>query len=205
MAVVRPAEALKHPNWDMGAKITIDSATMMNKGLELIEAHHLFAMPGDAIDILVHPQSIVHSMVEYVDGSLLAQLGTPDMRTPIAVALAWPDRLSVAGERLDLLAAGRLDFEPPDPERFPALLLARNALERGGAEPAALSAANEVAVAAFLSNRIGFLRIAEIAGDTVAAMRPAGLSSLDDVWSTDAEAREVAGRLVDRAAGAAAH
>jgi len=200
MAAVRPAEALKHPNWDMGAKITIDSATMMNKGLELIEAHHLFAMPADAIDILVHPQSIVHSMVEYVDGSLLAQLGTPDMRTPIAVALAWPDRLSVAGERLDLAAAGRLDFEPPDTERFPALLLARNALQRGGAEPAALSAANEVAVAAFLSNRIGFLQIAEIAGGAVAALRPAGLSSLDDVWSTDAEAREVAARLVDRAA-----
>lgn len=202
MASVRPAEALKHPNWDMGAKITIDSATMMNKGLELIEARHLFAMSGDAIDILVHPQSIVHSMVEYADGSVLAQLGTPDMRTPIAVALAWPERLSVTGERLDLAAIGRLDFEPPDPERFPALALARQALERGGTEPAALSAANEVAVAAFLSERIGFLQIAEIAGDTVAAMGSGRLAGLDDVRSTDREAREVAGRLVDRAAGA---
>ena len=202
MAVVRPAEALKHPNWDMGAKITIDSATMMNKGLELIEARHLFAMSGDAIDILVHPQSIVHSMVEYADGSVLAQLGTPDMRTPIAVALAWPERLSVTGERLDLAAIGRLDFEPPDPERFPALALARQALESGGTEPAALSAANEVAVAAFLSERIGFLQIAEIAGDTVAAMGSGRLAGLDDVRSADREAREVAERLVDRAAGA---
>ncbi len=200
MAIVRPAEALKHPNWDMGAKITIDSATMMNKGLELIEARHLFAMSGDAIDILVHPQSIVHSMVEYADGSVLAQLGTPDMRTPIAVALAWPERLSVAGERLDLAAIGRLDFEPPDPERFPALALARQALESGGTEPAALSAANEVAVAAFLSERIGFLQIAEIAGDTVAAMGSGRLAGLDDVRSADREAREVAERLVDRAA-----
>ena len=202
MAAVRPAEALKHPNWDMGAKITIDSATMMNKGLELIEAHHLFGMPGDAIDILVHPQSIVHSMVEYSDGSVLAQLGTPDMRTPIAVALAWPDRLPISGERLDLAAVGRLDFESPDPERFPALALARAALERGGAEPAALSAANEVAVAAFLAERIGFLQIADIAGDTVAALGSRRLESLNDVRSTDGEAREVAERLVIRAAGA---
>ena len=202
MAAVQPAEALRHPNWDMGAKITIDSATMMNKGLELIEAHHLFMMPGEAIDILVHPQSIVHSMVEYADGSVLAQLGTPDMRTPIAVALAWPERLPVAGERLDLAAVGRLDFEPPDPERFPALALARAALERGGAEPAALSAANEVAVAAFLSERIGFLQIADIAGDTVAAIGSRRLESLDDVRSIDREAREVAERFVDRAAAA---
>ena len=200
MAAVRPAEALRHPNWDMGAKITIDSATMMNKGLELIEAHHLFGMPGDAIDILVHPQSIVHSLVEYVDGSVLAQLGTPDMRTPIAVALAWPERLSMAGERLDLAAVARLDFEPPDPERFPALALARAALERGGAEPAALSAANEVAVAAFLSERIGFLQIADVAGDTVAAIGSRRLECLDDVRSTDREAREVAERFVVQAA-----
>ncbi len=204
MAAVKPAEALRHPNWDMGAKITIDSATMMNKGLELIEAHHLFGMPGGAIDILVHPQSIVHSMVEYADGSVLAQLGTPDMRTPIAVALAWPERLAVAGERLDLAAVGRLDFEPPDPQRFPSLALARAALDRGGAEPATLSAANEVAVAAFLSERIGFLQIADIAGDTVAAIGPRRLESLDDVRATDGEAREVAERFVVRAAGARA-
>ncbi len=202
MAAVRPVDALKHPNWDMGAKVTIDSATMMNKGLELIEAHHLFAMPGGAIDILVHPQSIVHSLVEYADGSVLAQLGTPDMRTPIAVALAWPERLPVAGERLDLAATGRLDFEPPDPARFPALALAREVLERGGAEPAALSAANEVAVAAFLSERIGFLQIADIAGDTVSAIGSGRLAGLDDVRSADREAREIAERLVDRAAGA---
>ena len=202
MAAVRPVDALKHPNWDMGAKVTIDSATMMNKGLELIEAHHLFAMPGGAIDILVHPQSIVHSLVEYADGSVLAQLGTPDMRTPIAVALAWPERLPVAGERLDLVATGRLDFEPPDPGRFPALALAREVLERGGAEPAALSAANEVAVAAFLSERIGFLQIADIAGDTVSAIGSGRLAGLDDVRSADREAREIAERLVDRAAGA---
>ena len=201
MAAVRPAEALRHPNWDMGAKITIDSATMMNKGLELIEAHHLFAMPGEAIDILVHPQSIVHSMVEYADGSVLAQLGTPDMRTPIAVALAWPERLAVTGERLDLSVVGRLDFEPPDPERFPALALARTALERGGREPAALSAANEVAVAAFLSERIGFLEIADIAGNTVAELGSGPLAGLDDVRSADREAREVAERFVERAAG----
>ncbi len=201
MAAAQPAEALKHPNWDMGAKITIDSATMMNKGLELIEAHHLFGMPGDAIDILVHPQSIVHSMVEYSDGSVLAQFGTPNMRTPIAVALAWPGRLPIAGERLDLAAVGRLEFEPPDPERFPALALARTALERGGAEPAALSAANEVAVAAFLAERIGFLQIADIAGDTVAALGSRRLESLNDVRSTDAEAREVAESFVVRAAG----
>ena len=204
MAGVRPVEALKHPNWEMGAKITIDSATMMNKGLELIEAHHLFGMPGEAIDILVHPQSIVHSMVEYADGSVLAQLGTPDMRTPIAVALAWPERLPVAGERLDLAAVGRLDFELPDPDRFPALALARAALERGGSEPAALSAANEVAVAAFLSERIGFLQIADIAADTVAAIGSSRLASLDDVRSADREARRVAESFVDRAAGAKA-
>ena len=202
MAAVKPAEALRHPNWDMGAKITIDSATMMNKGLELIEAHHLFAMPGEAIDILVHPQSIVHSMVEYADGSVLAQLGTPDMRTPIAVALAWPESLAVTGERLDLSVVGRLDFEPPDPERFPALALARTALERGGREPAALSAANEVAVAAFLSERIGFLQIADIAGNTVAELGSGPLAGLDDVRSADREAREVAERFVERAAAA---
>ncbi len=202
MAAARPAEALKHPNWDMGAKITIDSATMMNKGLELVEAHHLFDMPGDAIDILVHPQSIVHSMVEYSDGSVLAQLGTPDMRTPIAVALAWPERLAVTGERLDLAAVGRLDFEPPDPVRFPALALARAALKNGGTEPAVLSAANEVAVAAFLSERIGFLQIADIAGDTVAAIGSGRLATLDDVRSADREARDVAERLVGRAGSA---
>ena len=201
MAAVRPAEALRHPNWDMGAKITIDSATMMNKGLELIEAHHLFDMPADGIDILVHPQSIVHSMVEYADGSVLAQLGTPDMRTPIAVALAWPERLSVAGARLDLAVVARLDFEPPDPERFPALALARTALERGGTEPAVLSAANEVAVAAFLSERIGFLQIADIARDAVAAAGSGRLTSLDDVRFADRRGREMAESLVDRAAG----
>ena len=199
MTAARPADALKHPNWEMGAKISIDSATMMNKGLELIEAHHLFAMPADSIDILVHPQSIVHSLVEYVDGSVLAQLGTPDMRTPIAVALAWPERLAVSSPRLDLATMGRLDFEPPDPERFPALALARAALERAGREPTALNAANEVAVEAFLCGRIGFRQIAEIAGDAVARMRPGDMATLEDVRSADAEAREIAGALVEMA------
>ncbi|HET8611152.1 MAG TPA: 1-deoxy-D-xylulose-5-phosphate reductoisomerase, partial [Sphingomonas sp.] len=145
MRPVTPAQAVKHPNWSMGAKISIDSATMMNKGLELIEAHHLFPVGADKLDILVHPQSVVHSMVEYVDGSVLAQLGTPDMRTPIAHALAWPDRMATPMPPLDLAAVARLEFEAPDEERFPAIALARAALTEGGARPAVLNAANEAA------------------------------------------------------------
>ncbi|MBM3542388.1 MAG: 1-deoxy-D-xylulose-5-phosphate reductoisomerase, partial [Alphaproteobacteria bacterium] len=156
MAKVTPAQAVAHPNWSMGAKISVDSATMMNKGLEMIEAHHLFPVAEERIEIVVHPQSVIHSMVEYVDGSVLAQLGTPDMRTPIAYALAWPRRMEAPAARLDFQSLSQLTFEPPDPQRFPALRLARQALRAGGTAPCVLNAANEVAVEAFLAGRIGF-------------------------------------------------
>ena len=159
MAAATREQAVAHPTWDMGAKISVDSATMMNKGLELIEAHFLFGIPEERIDVLVHPQSVIHSLVEYVDGSVLAQLGTPDMRTPIAYALGWPARIATPAERLDLVKAATLTFEAPDPVRFPALRLARAALQSGGGAPTILSAANEVAVQAFLDRRIGFLDI----------------------------------------------
>jgi 1-deoxy-D-xylulose-5-phosphate reductoisomerase len=196
MRAITPAQAVAHPNWSMGAKIAVDSATMMNKGLELIEAFHLFPVRTDQLDILVHAQSVVHSMVEYVDGSVLAQLGTPDMRTPIAYALAWPERMATPCEALDLARIGRLDFEAPDPARFPALTLARNALSAGGARPAILNAANEVAVAAFLGGRVGFLEIAAIVADTLARYDPAAPDSLDAVLAIDAEARAYAGERV---------
>lgn len=157
-----PAQAVAHPQWDMGAKISVDSATMMNKGLELIEAHHLFPVGEARIDILVHPQSIIHSMVAYADGSVLAQLGTPDMRIPIANTLAWPARMQTPAARLDLAQIGKLTFEAPDLKRFPALTLARNALQSGGAAPTILNAANEVAVAAFLAGKLGFLDIVQL-------------------------------------------
>ncbi len=196
MRAITPAQAVAHPNWSMGAKISVDSATMMNKGLELIEAFHLFPVRADQLDILVHAQSVMHSMVEYVDGSVLAQLGTPDMRTPIAYALAWPERMETPCEALDLVRIGRLDFEAPDPARFPALALARNALAAGGARPAILNAANEVAVAAFLGGRVGFLEIAAIVADTLARYDPAAPDSLDAVLAIDAEARAYAGERV---------
>lgn len=167
MAVATPEEAVAHPNWEMGRKISVDSATMMNKGLEMIEAAFLFGVEADRIDVVVHPESIVHSLVEYADGSSLAQLGTPDMRTPIAVAFAWPDRLAWPAPRLDLGQLGRLTFEAPDPVRFPALDLARQALRAGGAAPGLLNAANEVAVEAFLDRRIGYLDIAAIVSETL--------------------------------------
>jgi len=192
MRVMSPAQACAHPNWSMGAKISVDSATMMNKGLELIEAHHLFAMPEARIDVLVHPQSVIHSLVEYIDGSVLAQLGTPDMRTPIAVALAWPERLATPGERLDLIKAGRLDFQAPDPVRFPALSLAREALRAGGATPTVLNAANEVAVAAFLQGRIGFLEIVRVVERTLVSHRLSSAATLADLMGADAEARRLA-------------
>jgi 1-deoxy-D-xylulose-5-phosphate reductoisomerase len=157
-----PAQAVAHPNWSMGAKISVDSATLMNKGLELIEAYYLFGLPSDQIDILTHPQSVIHSMVEFVDGSVLAQLGSPDMRIPIAYALAWPERMGTPAQRLDLAAIARLDFEVPDIDRFPALRLARAALESGGAAPIVLNAANEVAVARFLSGEIPFTDISRL-------------------------------------------
>jgi 1-deoxy-D-xylulose-5-phosphate reductoisomerase len=196
MASVTPEQAVAHPNWDMGAKISIDSATMMNKGLELIEAHHLFATTEERISVLVHPQSVIHSLVRYKDGSVLAQLGQPDMRTPIAYTLAWPDRMEAPVERLDLAALGSLDFAAPDMQRFPALRLAREALRAGGTSPTVLNAANEVAVAAFLSKRIGFLDIAGVVDHIVTEMPHRAADSLDVVLETDAEARARAGSLI---------
>ena len=195
MRGVTPTQAVAHPNWSMGAKISVDSATLMNKGLELIEAFHLFPVGADALDAVIHPQSIVHSLVEYVDGSLLAQLGPPDMRVPIAHALAWPARMATPCQRLDLVSIARLDFEAPDPVRFPALALAREALVAGGAEPAILNAANEVAVASFLESRIGFLDIASVVGDVLAACDPPAPGSIDAVLEIDREARRMAAEV----------
>ncbi len=192
MAAITPEQAVAHPNWSMGAKISVDSATMMNKGLELIEARHLFALDPDQLDVIVHRQSVIHSMVEYVDGSTLAQLGPPDMRVPIAHALAWPDRMATPMAPLDLAAIGRLDFEAPDPVRFPALKLARDAMAAGGARPAILNAANEIAVAAFLDRRIAFLEIAAIVADTLGQYDPGTPDSLDAVLDVDAGARRIA-------------
>jgi 1-deoxy-D-xylulose-5-phosphate reductoisomerase len=189
MRAATPAQAVAHPNWTMGAKISVDSATLMNKGLELIEAHYLFGVPSGQIDILVHPQSVVHSMVEFIDGSVLAQLGSPDMRIPIAYALAWPERIDTPAQRLDLGQIGRLDFERPDVSRFPALRLAREALEAEGAAPIALNAANEVAVAAFLAGQIGFM---EIPPTVEQAMKESNFSaprSIEDVLEIDRETR----------------
>ncbi len=192
MANATAAEAVKHPIWTMGAKISIDSATMMNKGLEIIEASHLFSMPEEKIDIVVHPQSVIHSMVEYADGSVLAQLGSPDMRTPIGYALAWPERMATPAARLDLVKIGQLSFEAPDPERFPCLTLARQALRAGGTAPAVLNAANEVAVAAFLAGRIGFLDIATINATTLEQLPAVPLRSLEQLVAIDGAARAAA-------------
>jgi 1-deoxy-D-xylulose-5-phosphate reductoisomerase len=192
MRAATPAQAVKHPNWSMGAKISVDSATLMNKGLELIEASHLFPLPADAFEAIIHPQSVVHAMVDYVDGSVLAQLGTPDMRTPIAHCLAWPQRMGTPCRQLDLAAIGRLDFMAPDLDRFPALGLAMAALKEGGARPAALNAANEVAVAAFLAGRIGFLDIALIVRKALERYDPPAPASLDDIFAIDAGARRTA-------------
>ncbi len=196
MADVTPAQAVKHPNWSMGAKISVDSATMMNKGLELIEAHYLFALPDERIEILVHPQSIVHSMVAYVDGSVLAHLGTPDMRTPIAYALGWPRRMDAPSARLDLAQIGMLSFEAPDFERFPALRLAREALQAGGCAPTVLNAANEVAVQAFLDGRIAFTDIARTVERVMAKSNFGLADSLDNVAAADGAARQLTGGLI---------
>ncbi len=196
MAAMTPEQAVAHPVWSMGAKISVDSATMMNKGLEVIEAHFLFHMPEEQIEVLVHPQSVIHSLVEYVDGSVLAQLGTPDMRTPIGVALAWPERIETPSDRLDLANLRTLTFEPPDPERFPALTLAREALVRGGSAPTVLNAANEVAVEGFLDHRVGFLDIERIVEATLERVPAAALASLDDVFVADTEARRVANEIL---------
>lgn len=200
LAAVTPAQAVAHPNWEMGAKISVDSATMMNKGLELIEAHHLFAMSEERIEILIHPQSIVHSMVEYADGSMLAQMGAPDMRTPIAYTLAWPDRIAAPVARLDLAAVGALQFEAPDPGRFPALTLARNALKTGGNLPTVLNAANEIAVAAFLEGRIGFLTIVDVVGSVLDRVVPASIGSLEEALDVDAAGRAAARDIIGKAA-----
>jgi len=196
MRDVTPDQAVAHPNWSMGAKISVDSATMMNKGLELIEADRLFPVAASQIEIILHRQSVIHSLVEYIDGSVLAQLGPPDMRTPIAHTLAWPDRMAAPMAPLDLVAIGRLDFEEPDPVRFPALRLAREALDAGGASPAILNAANEIAVAAFLAGRIGFLEIAAIVADTLSCYDPPAPETLDAVLAIDAEARALADERV---------
>jgi 1-deoxy-D-xylulose-5-phosphate reductoisomerase len=185
-----PAQAVAHPNWSMGAKISVDSATMMNKGLELIEAHYLFGLPSKRIEILVHPQSIVHSMVEFVDGSVLAQLGSADMRIPISYALAWPERMPTPAQRLDLAAIARLDFEAPDPDRFPALRLAREALEAGGAAPVVLNAANEVAVASFLAGEIAFPDIALVVHEALRCADYGAPRAISDVLEIDRVTRD---------------
>lgn len=198
MARVTPAQAVAHPNWSMGAKISVDSATMMNKGLELIEAHHLFPVGLDRIEILVHPQSVIHSLVEYVDCSTLAQLGSPDMRIPISSALAWPQRMMTPCAPLDLASIARLDFEAPDEVRFPATALCRAAIAEGGARPAQLNAANEVAVAAFLAGRIAFPAIVETVRRVIDAEPPAAPASLQDIFSVDAASRAAAQHFVDQ-------
>jgi len=201
MAAVTPEQAVAHPNFAMGAKISIDSATMMNKGLELIEAAYLFDTPVERIEVLIHPQQVIHSLVAYDDGSVLAQLGLPDMRIPISYAMSWPTRMPLPGrERLDLAKIGRLDFAPPDPQRFPALRLARTAVSAGGGAPIVLNGANEVAVAAFLQRRIGFLTISEVAAQVLEEYldSPAarvGPTGFDDVYELD---RWVRARTIER-------
>ncbi len=208
MAAVTPEQAVAHPNWSMGAKISVDSATMANKGLEMIEAAYLFSMPQEKIDIVVHPESIIHSLVEYVDGSTLAQMGPPDMRTPIACALAWPERIAWPAPKLDLAALGRLTFEAPDLTRFPALQLARQALEAGGAGPAVFNAANEVAAFAFLDRKLGFLNIAAVVAETLERATKAGMvfgsgDACGAALSVDAEARLMARSIIAGLANAA--
>ena len=196
MAVATPEQAIAHPNWKMGAKISVDSATLMNKGLEIIEAHHLFNLPSDRIEVVIHPQSVVHSLVGYVDGSVLAQLGSPDMRTPIAFTLGWPHRIASPVARLDLAEIAKLTFQQPDEERFPALNLCREALKEGGGAPTILSAANEIAVQSFLAGKIGFLEIVRIVERTLERVPRSEILSLEDVYGLDAAARETASALI---------
>ncbi len=204
MENVTPAQAVAHPNWSMGAKISVDSATMMNKGLELIEAAHIFPVPHPQIEILVHPQSVIHSMVEYVDGSVLAQLGSPDMRTPIASTLAWPDRMPSPSAKLDFAEVATLTFEAPDPDRFPALRLIREAVARGGAFPALLNASNEIAVAAFLDERLKFGDIARVTEEVLEQSDrgnwPSSLSTLEEVIDADTMGRALAEGIVKKRA-----
>ena len=205
---ITPEQAVAHPNWSMGAKISVDSATMANKGLEAIEAAYLFDMPAERIGVVVHPESIIHSLVEYVDGSTLAQMGPPDMKTPIAYALAWPDRIAWNAPRLDLAALGQLTFEAPDDERFPALKLARQALQAGGAAPIVFNAANEVAALAFLDRRLGFLNIAAVVADTLSRVTASGVDSGSDsaceaALAVDGQARRMAESIIRGIAAAA--
>ena len=192
-----PEQAVAHPNWTMGAKISVDSASLMNKGLELIEAHFLFGLPPERIEVLIHPQSVVHSLVEYIDGSVLAQLGSPDMRVPIAYALAWPERMPTPAERLDLASIGSLEFEQPDLQRFPALRIARQALVQGGAVPTILNAANEIAVASFLGGQIGFTEIAGLVEQTIERAVAGAPSSIEDVIQVDLETRRAVAELIE--------
>jgi 1-deoxy-D-xylulose-5-phosphate reductoisomerase len=206
MRAARPEQALNHPNWSMGQKVTIDSATLMNKGLELLEAHHLFSLPAAKLEVLIHPQSIVHCLVHLSDGSVLAQMSCPDMRTPIAYSLAWPERMAAPTKRLDLAELGTLTFEAPDMDRFPALRLAREVLAAGGSAGTVLNAANEVAVEAFLGRQIGFLAIADLVEATLAAnpgLTTSQRGNVDDVLAIDAEARASARSLLARFASGA--
>ena len=198
LANVTPQQACAHPNWDMGRKISVDSATMMNKGLELIEACWLFNTSPDHVEIMLHPQSVIHSMVEYIDGSVLAQLGQPDMRTPIAHAMAWPKRIDSGVERLNLIDVARLEFEKPDLQRFPCLRLAEQAARTGGTTPAILNAANEIAVAEFLDNKIRFTDIAPLVEDVMTQIPTMAANDLDTILQADQTAREYARRWIDR-------
>ena len=202
LAHVTPDEACAHPKWKMGRKISVDSATLMNKGLEVIEATLLFGLPEPQVDVIVHPQSVVHSLVEYADGSMLAQLGAPDMRTPIAQALAWPERFASGVQSLDLAAIGQLDFEPPDHQRFPSLRLARAAARAGGTAPAVLNAANEVAVQAFLDRRLNFTAIAAVIDKVLQRLDSSPVKALGDVLNADAAARRLAVALIEHEPGA---
>jgi 1-deoxy-D-xylulose-5-phosphate reductoisomerase len=201
MAQVTPDEACAHPKWKMGRKISVDSATLMNKGLEVIEATLLFGLPETQVTVVVHPQSVVHSLVEYADGSMLAQLGAPDMRTPIAQALAWPERFASGVQSLDLLAVGRLEFEPPDHVRFPSLTLARAAAREGGTAPAVLNAANEVAVQAFLDRRLNFVGISTVIDKVLQRLTASPVKVLGDVLEADAAARRLAVTMIELSAG----
>jgi 1-deoxy-D-xylulose-5-phosphate reductoisomerase len=200
MRGVSVADACKHPVWSMGAKISIDSATLMNKGLELIEAAQLFPVPVERLDVIVHPQSVIHSMVEYVDGSVLAQLGTPDMRIPIAYAMAWPERIATPAARLNLAEIARLEFEAPDLERFPCLALAWAAMRAGGSAPCILNAANEIAVAAFIAGKVGFLDIDAVVAATLDHVPSGPVSTIEEVMAIDAAARAAAMAAVEKRA-----
>jgi len=199
LAQVTPAQAVAHPKWSMGPKISVDSATLMNKGLEVIEAHHLFNVPGERIDVLVHPQSLVHSLVEFVDGSTLAQMGLPDMRTTLAVGLGWPQRIESGVSGLDLLTQGRLDFEAPDTDAFPCLKLAWQAMAAGGTAPAILNAANEVAVSAFLQGRAAFLAIPALVANALSTLSTESADTLEGLLTADQRARQITQAAIDHA------